>query len=373
MRAILVDDEYLALQYLERMIGKVSNIEIVATFTYLDLNRHASIIESVDLVFLDIEMPGMNGLELAERITEVNPGIDVVFVTAFNEYAVQAFELNALDYVMKPVQLERLKKTIERIENSKPDGVSSDHDTLQISVFGELDFARSDQHIRLQWRTKKAEELFLYLLLRTGETIHKSTLVDVIWTEYDLDKAYAHLYTAIYHIRKTLSPYKNYLTVKNRQEGYVLYTDNIALDTWQWEKQVRTMPPVAVDTIADHEAVMDMYTAPYLAHYDYIWTDNERFRLEHLWLQHAYKLADFYQHHDDLEKAQEWYIQICSTSPEEEHAALALMKLYALHGYRGLVTHQFNTLKHALKKVDIPMDPDIVDWYEQWKNTYESN
>lgn len=68
-----------------------------------------------DAAFLDIEMPGMDGLELAGRLMDRQRRLEVVFVTAYNEYAVEAFELHALDYLLKPVMKERLQKTMRRL------------------------------------------------------------------------------------------------------------------------------------------------------------------------------------------------------------------------------------------------------------------
>src|SRR5690625_3250858 len=142
MRIILVDDEPLALELLELQIKKIKNAEIVK-FTHLDIDKHVDVIKDADLVFLDIEMPGENGLELAGHILEVNPSLEIVFITAFNEYAVQAFELNALDYIMKPVQLERLEKTFERLDINNTPKELPFSSSLHINVCGELTFEQN--------------------------------------------------------------------------------------------------------------------------------------------------------------------------------------------------------------------------------------
>src|SRR5690625_347092 len=101
MKAIVIDDETLALDYLERQIKKSSSVTVVGKFNIFDLRKHSSLLKEADIAFLDIEMPEVNGLELAEKLLEMNPTLSIVFVTAFNNYAVEAFELNALDYVLK--------------------------------------------------------------------------------------------------------------------------------------------------------------------------------------------------------------------------------------------------------------------------------
>ncbi|MGF9905254.1 response regulator [Brevibacillus porteri] len=71
----------------------------------------------IDIVFLDIQIPKLNGIELAEQLLEVKPQLQIVFVTAYERYAIKAFELNALDYVLNPVGKQRLQNTMKRIQS----------------------------------------------------------------------------------------------------------------------------------------------------------------------------------------------------------------------------------------------------------------
>jgi two-component SAPR family response regulator len=71
--------------------------------------------EKVDMIFLDIEMPKMKGIEAAEKILEIDRNIQIVFVTAYNDYAIDAFEMEVIDYVMKPITKRRIDKSVERV------------------------------------------------------------------------------------------------------------------------------------------------------------------------------------------------------------------------------------------------------------------
>src|SRR5699024_8348568 len=98
MKAILVDDDLLALDFLEHQLEKVGGIEIIGKYNNLKFyyDNDQALLDAINVIFLDIEMREVNGLELAERFLESNPSLSVVFVTAYNEYAMQAFTLNAL-------------------------------------------------------------------------------------------------------------------------------------------------------------------------------------------------------------------------------------------------------------------------------------
>ncbi len=116
MRVILVDDERLALQQLRKTLEcDVGGIQVIGMFS--DPVRVVEDIKKLqpDAVFLDIHMPEITGLKLGKQLQTLVPGIEIVFVTAYDRYAVQAFEMYALDYVMKPIQSNRLQKTVQRL------------------------------------------------------------------------------------------------------------------------------------------------------------------------------------------------------------------------------------------------------------------
>lgn len=371
MRAILIDDELLALQYLERQIKKVSNLEIVETFTYIDLNKEASLIQNIDVVFLDIEMPEITGLKLAEQLLELNPQLFIVFVTAYQDYAVQAFELDALDYIIKPVQPNRLIKTIERLEQQKHSVTKSllpKNKPLLIQVCQELTFKMNERIIPVKWRTSKAQELFLYLLHHYNKSIRKDVLSELLWPHFELDRANTQLYTSIYHIRRTIQPFKDHISIKNIQNHYILKLDNAHIDIVNWAEKMNQLPELNISTIHEYEHTMKLYSGSYLQAYPYTWIEPEQYRLEQLWIKTAYKIANFYLKHQDLDSAQFWFDQICQTRPEEELANFSLMKIYAKLGYGIFVREQFKKLQQALDELGVSMSPDISKWYKQWQN-----
>ncbi|MCY7359549.1 MAG: response regulator [Rudanella sp.] len=114
MRTLIVDDERLARNELRRLLENFPKIDIVGEAANAD--EALPMIDELqpDLLFLDIQMPGKNGFELLQAIEGKAP--DVVFTTAYDEYAIKAFEFNALDYLLKPIELSRLTEAIHRVE-----------------------------------------------------------------------------------------------------------------------------------------------------------------------------------------------------------------------------------------------------------------
>ena len=113
IRAYVVDDEQLAVQRLTRLLNDTGRVTIAGNATdpqdALEALRHAEL----DVVFLDIQMPEMTGIELVERLDR---NIPVIFTTAYDRYALEAFAVNSIDYLLKPIEADRLEKALDKLE-----------------------------------------------------------------------------------------------------------------------------------------------------------------------------------------------------------------------------------------------------------------
>jgi two-component system LytT family response regulator len=112
MKALVIDDERLARKELISLLSQFSKIEIVGEAVNADDAQEKIDTLKPDILFLDIQMPGKNGFELLESLDIVPK---VIFTTAYDEYALKAFEVNALDYLLKPIQKERLEECVQKI------------------------------------------------------------------------------------------------------------------------------------------------------------------------------------------------------------------------------------------------------------------
>jgi two-component system LytT family response regulator len=115
LRAIIVDDEELSVNRLQRILSESGEIEICHTFLN-PMEAYEFVKENrIHIAFLDISMPEIDGMRLSSLLLDLDASIDVVFVTAYDDYAVQAFDMSALDYLMKPVTAQRMSKTLDKI------------------------------------------------------------------------------------------------------------------------------------------------------------------------------------------------------------------------------------------------------------------
>jgi len=112
IRAYIVDDERLAIERLARMLGQTGRAEVVGSSNDPEAALEDLAGRSIDVLFLDIQMPGLTGFDLLERLES---NVPVIFTTAYDEYALHAFTVNSIDYLLKPVDLDRLERSLDKL------------------------------------------------------------------------------------------------------------------------------------------------------------------------------------------------------------------------------------------------------------------
>jgi DNA-binding LytR/AlgR family response regulator len=111
MNCIVIDDEPLAREAMKKLIEQLPELQFKAEFSHSETALAYMNANKIDLIFLDIQMPGVDGISFARTITDT---IQIIFTTAFYSYALESYELNAVDYLLKPIKTERFKKAVEK-------------------------------------------------------------------------------------------------------------------------------------------------------------------------------------------------------------------------------------------------------------------
>lgn len=119
IKALIVEDEPLARDELRYLLKRSNKMEIVAECDDLDTALQVIDDQEIDVIFLDIQLGEESGMNLAERIKEKRNAPEIVFATAFDEYALRAFDVNAVDYLLKPFEEERINQTIVKLQNRR--------------------------------------------------------------------------------------------------------------------------------------------------------------------------------------------------------------------------------------------------------------
>lgn len=377
LKAILIDDEPLALHIMKKNLEELDDIEVAQTF----LNPVDAIEwvkqEKIDIAFLDIEMGQMTGMEICETLSQLYPDIYIVFVTAHNHYAAEAFELNALDYLLKPVQKTRLIKTLERIKTIKELSKGSQVQNHSRQQQGMLHFFQTmsytspqQENITIHWRTAKAQELFAYFFHYRQKHIRKEEILDLLWPETKLENASALLHTTIYQVRKIIQEHGIDVRVKYKDEGYYLEQGAVLFDVDEWERSLDKLPPISDETVAEYNQVYALYRGDYLKECPYLWHEAEQERLRRRWLEHVQKMIGFYLSKEMFGEAMKYYAKIKEIYPYLEEGYFGLMKMNAKLGYQAEVKKHYEKLIYVFQKdLGILPSKEILDWYKAWSET----
>lgn len=198
MIAIAVDDEALMLRALVRAISV--SPDITGVFKFSDCEQALDYVKGnpVNVAFLDINMRGMGGLSLAEKIVALRPDCKIVFCTGYEEYAIPAFKLHASGYLMKPISAEDVQGEIDNIK-----GVRKKEKLLNVKCFGNFEVYAKDE--ALQFKRMKTKEFFAFLVDRNGAGMTAKQICAVLFPDdTDDGKNVAYLRQLVLDLKNTL-------------------------------------------------------------------------------------------------------------------------------------------------------------------------
>ena len=198
MIAIAVDDEALMLGALVAAIEASPDIREVASFSDCEEALAYAKSNPVDIAFLDINMRGMGGLALAEKIIDARPECKVVFCTGYEEYAIPAFKLHASGYLMKPIAAEDVQGEIDNIK-----GVLQKEKMLTVKCFGNFEVYAKDE--KVVFKRLKSKELFAFLVDRNGAGMTAKQICAVLFPDdTDDNKNAAYLRQLVLDLKNAL-------------------------------------------------------------------------------------------------------------------------------------------------------------------------
>lgn len=274
MRAILVDDEYYALQGLKLELEQLEGIEITGMFDQADDALRAVQGGIGDVIFLDINMPKMNGMELSRIIIEEAPHLKIVYVTAYSEYAVEAFEINAVDYIVKPARKERLIKTISRIRSGPAADIQHGlhAESFRFHCFLHFSVSIGLNELNSKWRTKKAEELLAYLIKEKGRYVSKERIAEALWPDLDGRKGIANLYLAYHYLKKQSEELGVCFPVESRRGKMRIVLDDVYCDLIEFDGCLKKCAIINEMNVEYAKRALELYGGmPFEDNY-YSWT-----------------------------------------------------------------------------------------------------
>ena len=203
LRTIIVDDEPLALDLLRSLLSECSDIEIIAECSNGKEAIDAAVELQPELLFLDIQMPGANGFDVIKSLqTDIMPM--VIFVTAFDQYAVDAFDLHAVDYVLKPVDSERIARSVDRAIDRLKNDVDRSFKSPLIGAIEEITQRVSDNEHSESVNKDLPDGMKRKLLVRDSGVLKVIPFDDIDWVDAAGDYMCVHTGGETHVIRSTL-------------------------------------------------------------------------------------------------------------------------------------------------------------------------
>lgn len=295
MKVIIVDDEQLLVNELKKMISLLDpEIEIVGAYTdSLQALQELPTVQP-DAAFLDIELPDLNGVILAEKFHKLDPALKVIFITAYNNYASEAFNVNAVDYLLKPVRPERLQKALQKAGGNSPHAELVDFSQVKIQSFGKFGIYLGEKPVI--WSRTKQKELFAYLLHCEDQWVDKYKICEDLWPGCKPDKALANLQTAVWAIRKTLKSERiPNISIEYSNDSYILYLKDILWDVRKYREAYKAYRENGhADAFDD---VVDLYKDGYLFYDDWNWAVLDR----EMYHQRHEKLKRYHMRYQEIE------------------------------------------------------------------------
>lgn len=205
IRALIVDDEALARRGLKHRLAALGDIQVAGEGRNVTEALKKIRDLEPDVVFLDIQMPGRSGFEVLAELDEKNMPC-IVFVTAYDEYAIRAFDVNAVDYLLKPVEAERLEQAVERVRAHLSNRRARDHKRALLDMMSELTGERIKRMSDLAGRDLRqlGKPELPRLAIKDGSTTTWVRQEDIEWIEAAGDYMCVHALGETHIMRKTM-------------------------------------------------------------------------------------------------------------------------------------------------------------------------
>ena len=294
-KIIVVDDEISNIEEIKTMIKKTNIDAKISSFINPIEALEACKKEKFDIAFLDIQMPVVNGLEFAEIVRNYNYEIKIIFITAYNHYATEAFEINAIDYILKPLRYERLEKALNKLGGDEKVIVKANN-SLSIKTFGEFKLICGEEEVK--WNRPKTYELFCYLFLNKEKKVHKEKICESLWQEFDTKRGLANLQVTMCRLRKDIERFdKSQIYIEYTNNYYTLHILKGSIDIDDFNKNINK------DDIYSLEKAFSIYRGDFLEDEGWIWIINDREMLRKEYEKLTLKLLKEYNKGKDYEKS----------------------------------------------------------------------
>jgi len=355
MKAWIIDDEQPSLDEIAWLLKQYSDFELVGLETNPLRALDAIVKCPPDVIFLDIDMPKLDGLELALRIQEKCPGVIIIFVTAYTQYALESFKAHPFDFLLKPVRQARMDDCICHLRKHyallHPDEAAKCG--LTIRCFGSFEL---NCETDVKWSTRRVKELLLYLIGKNGFPASKSELLGVLFGGQDNKNTVHNLYMTIYRLRNlinTIDP--KHKLIRLTEDNTLIISPGVC-DFTDFMRFSRENPVITEENATEAKQALNLYRGIYLEKEGFEWASESANEAEIEYERIALGLSNCHIAAGRLQEAESVLTALLQRNALCEEAHILLLDLTLQAGNRDAYLARYEQYARIMKK-ELHMKP----------------
>lgn len=361
LRVTVIDDEAPAIEEIKYFL---KDYEADVISTYMDPQKALENIltDHPDVVFSDMEMPWMNGVELALKIQSILEQVIIIFITAYSQYAIEAFKAHPLDYLLKPISRTAFDHTMQHVRKQfnliwryqdeyEKESVSAQD--YMLNCFGKFEIVNQDKQI-MKFPTRKTKELLSYMICKSGTQIYRDEVIAVFFGEAEFSKALNNYYVTLCRLRSTIAGFglgRDKILIK--ENCSIQIADGVCdfIDFMRFAKENKV-----VDEACIHQAekFIERYTGELFSDIDREWTNEAREWLEIQMEELIHKTALYYRKLSMFQEAEKLLEKLIEINPQSVNGYEALLDLYIGMNNKDEYKMTYKKYLKLMKEEDYP-------------------
>ncbi len=378
LKAYIVDDEQPALMQMKELLAEIGDIAVAGLFSCPQQALEQFSKQQPDVIFLDIDMPRLQGLELAAKLRDINPRTSIVFVTAYSEFALESYDVFPLDYLLKPVDKHRLKQTVQELA-TRQQWARAEEDrqgSYFIRCFGALKITKSfwndncePQVEHLSIANRKVKELLCYLIANFERDVTRDELLDVLFDGVKTEKSINHLHVTAYSLRKMLEDF-GFQQVK--VDRYNITIAPGGCDFVDFVRFVRSNNVIDTENAEEAMEIVRKHPGPFLAGEDYPWSVESREWVEELLESLSLKLVEHYETANAIHNAEQILLTMLDRNPFCEQAQHMLLDLYITNNMNSKYIRHYRKYKDMMaQELGLEPEEEYAEFYRTITEDYD--
>jgi two-component system LytT family response regulator len=354
IRAMVIDDEQYTLLLNKQMIEQSGEIHVIGNYMN-PLEAIPYILEAQpDILFVDIEMPVMNGFQLVEKISPQLPFTDIVFITAYDQFALRAFDVQATDYLLKPLTPAQVQRVLQRFRRMRSNVLlnpfTKNISRGSIQLFGRFKIISPTGKEEVKWRSSKSEELFAFMLLQEDFIVHRDMILDQLWPDIDLATARMNLNTSIYRLKNTLLQAQMPVEVNYQNHTYRLVLGQVDCDLVNFRSELEGFKRFDFRNLDKWEQWVHTYQDEILNDRDYTWLSAYILPYMKLYQEIVTCWIDGFIQNQHMTHAEKYLTMLLNFKPYEESLYEKLLQVYMLQANRSAFVKYYQLYNKMMRE-----------------------